>query len=99
LVEQDDKASSIENEMFARSIPTLYPNPASDLIQVKFEDDWIGEVLQAEIIGADGKVYMNKQMIPSESSTEENDISALPRGIYLLRLSSSDGYTTLRFIK
>jgi hypothetical protein len=99
LVEQDDKASSIENEMFARSIPTLYPNPASDLIQVKFEDDWIGEVLQAEIIGADGKVYMNKQMIPSETSTEENDISALPRGIYLLRLSSSDGYTTLRFIK
>lgn len=99
LVVQDDKVSSSENEMFARSIPTLFPNPAADILTLKFEEDWIGEELQAEIIGVDGKVYLNKLMIPSETSTEENDISALPRGIYLLRLSSSEGYTTLRFIK
>jgi hypothetical protein len=86
-------------DFLARSIPTLYPNPATEILNLKFEEDWIGQEVQAEIIGVDGKFYMNKQMIPSETSTEENDISALPRGIYLLRLSSSDGYTTLRFIK
>jgi hypothetical protein len=99
VVEQDDKEESNQMDFLARSIPTLYPNPATEILNLKFEEDWIGQEVQAEIIGVDGKVYMNKQMIPSETSTEENDISALPRGIYLLRLSSSDGYTTLRFIK
>ncbi len=99
IVEQDDKVESNTIDMFARSIPTLYPNPATEMLNLKFEEDWIGQEVQAEIIGVDGKVYLNKQMIPSETSSEENDISELPKGIYLLRLSNSDGYTTLRFIK
>jgi hypothetical protein len=98
-VEQDDKEESNQMDFLARSIPTLYPNPATEILNLKFEEDWIGQEVQAEIIGVDGKVYLNKQMTPSDASTEENDISELPKGIYLLRLSNSDGYTTLRFIK
>jgi hypothetical protein len=99
VVEQDDKEESNQMDFLARSIPTLYPNPATEILNLKFEEDWIGQEVQAEIIGVDGKVYLNKQMTPSDASTEENDISELPKGIYLLRLSNSDGYTTLRFIK
>jgi hypothetical protein len=98
-VEQDDKVESNQMDFLARSIPTLFPNPATDILNIKFEEDWMGQEVQAEIVGVDGKVYLKKQMIPSETSTEENDISELPKGIYLLRLSNSDGYTTLRFIK
>jgi hypothetical protein len=99
LVDNDYKLPGDNSEMLAISIPTLYPNPATDIINVKFEDDWMGESIQAEIVGIDGKVYLNKQVIPGEESTEETDISELPKGIYMLRLSSSSSYTTLRFIK
>ena len=99
LVDDDYKLPGNNAEMLARSIPTLYPNPATDIINVKFEEDWMGESIQAEIIGIDGKVYLNKQVIPGEESSEETDISELPKGIYMLRLSNSDSYTTLRFIK
>lgn len=99
LVDNDYKLPGDNSEMLARSIPTLYPNPATDIINVKFEEDWMGESIQAEIVGVDGKVYLNKQVIPGEESAEETDISELPKGIYMLRLSSSSSYTTLRFIK
>jgi hypothetical protein len=99
LVDNDYKLPGDNSELSARSIPTLFPNPATDIINVKFEEDWMGESIQAEIVGVDGKVYQNKQVIPSEDSAEETDISELPKGIYMLRLSSSSSYTTLRFIK
>jgi hypothetical protein len=99
LVDNDYKLPGDNSEVLAISIPTLYPNPATEVINVKFEEDWMGENIQAEIVGVDGKVYLNKQVIPGEESTEETDISELPKGIYMLRLSSSSSYSTLRFIK
>ncbi len=99
LVDNDYKLPGDNSEILARSIPTLFPNPATDVINVKFEEDWMGESIQAEIVGIDGKVYLNKQVIPGEESAEETDISELPKGMYMLRLSSSDSYTTIRFIK
>jgi hypothetical protein len=99
LVDNDYKLPGDNSELSARSIPTLFPNPATDIINVKFEEDWMGESIQAEIVGIDGKVYLNKQVIPGEEGAEETNISELPKGIYMLRLSSSDSYSTIRFIK
>jgi len=99
LEQQEDKATAENLSIQAKSIPTLFPNPATDMLNLKFEEDWMGQEIQAEIVGVDGKVYLNKQIIPGEAGSEENDISTLPKGLYLIRLSTPEGYTTLRFIK
>jgi hypothetical protein len=87
------------SQQLARSVPTLFPNPAVDLLNIKFEEDWMGESIQAEIVGIDGKIYKNSLMFPNTESIEKTDISELPKGIYMLRLSSTGSNSTLRFVK
>jgi hypothetical protein len=99
IAENDDKQMGQSSQQLARSVPTLFPNPAVDLLNIKFEEDWMGESIQAEIVGIDGKIYKNSLMFPNTESIEKTDISELPKGIYMLRLSSTGSNSTLRFVK
>lgn len=99
IAENGDEHLEQNADQLAKSIPTLFPNPTADILNIKFDEDWIGENIKAEIFGIDGKVYQNYLMSPNANSIEETDISGLNQGIYMIRLSSSKGYTTLRFVK
>jgi hypothetical protein len=99
IAENGDEQLEQNADQLAKSIPTLFPNPAADVINVKFEEDWLGEYIQAEIVGIDGRIYQSNLMFQGAESIYQTDISDLPKGIYMLRLSSISGSNALRFIK
>ena len=100
-LDSEEITKNVINESQAqwRSTPYVFPNPASNYLQVKFENDWIGEQLNAEIISTDGIITHREAFIPENENQLNFDINALKPGIYLLRISDQQGYTSIRFIK
>jgi hypothetical protein len=88
-----------ESQAQLRTTPSIFPNPASNFIQVKFENDWFGEQLSAEIISTDGIITQREAFIPENENQLNIDINSLKPGIYLMRITHQQGYTSLRFIK
>ncbi|MEO9870539.1 MBG domain-containing protein [Ekhidna sp.] len=67
----------------------VYPNPTQDYLVIE-----TNEVLQAEVLSLDGKQLLQG------SSASKIDLSLLPNGIHLLRLTNEKGETkTFRFVK
>jgi len=61
--------------------PVLFPNPASDYVQIKLNSD--ATVLKVDIINLSG------QIIKSCNNTETISIDNLNRGIYLIKITDS----------
>jgi len=68
----------------------IYPNPASHFLEVKTQV----QVSAIQIHSQDGRLVLE----PEESCCSI-DISSLSPGIYLLRLTTEAGLTTLKFVK
>ncbi len=70
----------------------VYPNPATDYITIKSDDNKKGEILISDITG---KIIIS---IPV-SKDESIDISFLKNGIYLVGIQTDKGYFTTKFVK
>ena len=78
-----------------KSIPTIYPNPVTNEIKIVSEQN----IKKIQIYNTVGKLVINSL---NDFNTLEFDmnISALPKGVFLLKLISEDGnYTTHKIIK
>lgn len=82
-----DVVSSTEDESF--SDLKVFPNPAYDVLNIKFED-----AVKFRIINSKGQVVLSES-----TSTNQIDISILTSGIYNLIVSTEKGEATRRFIK
>jgi len=71
---------------------TVFPNPASDFITIKFASQSVDETVQ--IYNATG--YLLKS-IPVSSESLKTNIAYLPQGLYYVRLKNKSG--ALKFIK
>jgi hypothetical protein len=74
----------------------VYPNPSSQLLYVK-DSNQNKSIDLIQVISLDGKLLM--QAKPIESSNTQLDISALPQGIYLCKISSDNQQQILKFLK
>ena len=75
----------------------LYPNPASNIIQLRVNTSANIEKGILEIISSTGKlVYQEKK---SFSTDIRLDISDLPKGIYLVRIRTNEKSLSKKFIK
>lgn len=72
----------------------LYPNPADDFIMVSLTQ--MPTNCQMTIYNATAMQVMKRSL---SDATEWINISALPRGIYLIHISSNTGITTGKFLK
>jgi hypothetical protein len=82
----------------AKFIYTLYPNPAEDVIEVGI-DNVTGFTGQIQIFNTQSQVLMSKK-INSGNQPLKLDITALVRGTYFMKITASDGTTTIqKFIK
>ena len=80
-------ANAINN--FRTDNITVYPNPANNYLKIKgIETDF-----KIEIIGVDGKVYLNSY------NKKSIDISDLKSGIYILKIYSDNNIIIHKFIK
>ncbi len=73
--------------------PNLFPNPASNYIQLQRFDEGVG---QMEIISASGKL-MRWEAVQEDMTLV--DISNLPSGLYILRYTCDQNTHTIRFVK
>lgn len=64
---------------------TLYPNPASGIVNISLENGILSTI---NIVGIDGKVVYEKTLY---SSSEEINIADFSNGIYLVRATAADG--------
>lgn len=68
----------------------LYPNPASDFIQVELT----GEITSAQIFDVTGRELLSVQ------NTAQIDISQLQKGTYLMKIFDRNGkYALRKFVK
>jgi len=63
---------------------TIFPNPASDIINIKFEEPVDGEIVMS-MIDSQGK-FVKHEMIESTMIEKQINLQDLPAGIYYLRL-------------
>jgi hypothetical protein len=74
----------------------VYPNPSSQLLHVANVNPNISIGL-IQLISLDGKLLL--EVKPMESSNTQLDISALPQGMYLCKISSDNQQQILKFLK
>lgn len=74
---------------------SIYPNPASEFINVKLNNQ-SNENAQIRIYNNLGKLCKTKNI---KSNQEKIDIQNLTRGIYLIKLETSNGTITKKIIK
>ncbi|MEN8202335.1 MAG: T9SS type A sorting domain-containing protein, partial [Bacteroidota bacterium] len=72
---------------------TLYPNPAMDMLFISS----VEEVQMIEVLNILGKVEITRPVY--SHTTFDVDISALPEGLYIMRVSSNHGTRSKLFIK
>jgi uncharacterized protein len=75
---------------------TVYPNPASDMINIAV-DNAEGNNARIQIVNTQSQVLIN-QIITSLTRTAQLNISALPKGLYLIRIIAADGTINIQKI-
>ena len=72
----------------------VYPNPASDILNFKVEDEWMSGYLT--IFDMAGRVYAKENI---NNSSSKINISELPAGIYIIQLRTEKGNFNTKFTK
>lgn len=88
-----------EQKLQQNNSTLIYPNPASDLLQVKYESEKAGN-FQIKIIDLQGKL-IKQVTLNSQYGTNYAilDVSGLTQGLYIFQLQNGNKIETLRFIK
>ncbi len=88
--------NNIENESFFDKVLEIYPNPTSGMLNIKVNDQSLRFDLQ--ILDAIGKVIFSDDHKINGLFNKNYNLSAFSKGIYYLRIFSSEGNTTRALI-
>jgi len=77
------------------SLLSIYPNPASETVNVKLEMNEVREV-RMEWFNVLGEVVASRQLLNAKSVNEKFDLVALPEGMYMLRITMGSETLTRR---
>ncbi|WP_164490069.1 Ig-like domain repeat protein [Runella sp. SP2] len=81
------------------SFATVLPNPVTNILRLKVQDSK-GQVVQAALMDAAGREVLSRQFVPETNThQEEFSVSALPTGMYFLKVTTSDQQVTLKVVK
>ena len=75
--------------VLSTTIPALFPNPATQVLQVEVRD-----AATYEIFGIDGRSWVTKS-----KTSGAIDVSQLPAGTYILKISESERTYSRKFVK
>lgn len=88
----DTLTSSVFNLSFSKGFESIYPNPASDKVNVKVVKDTF-----IRIVTTNGKIVLNKSLKSSEEEHELN-VSNLSEGLYFVHFISNEGSVTQKLL-
>jgi hypothetical protein len=69
---------------------SVFPNPATDVINIQLPDSWQGKALTIDLINQAGQV-VDSRSTKQASQVERLSVNQLAAGIYLLRIQDSNG--------
>jgi hypothetical protein len=84
------------NPALATSKFYAYPNPASHILNISGSNT-MQLVSQIEILSLEGRLLMQQKQ--TNESAPQVDISALPQGMYLCKITNGNQQQTLKFLK
>ncbi|UFK97756.1 T9SS-dependent choice-of-anchor J family protein [Kaistella faecalis] len=70
---------------------SIYPNPVTDVLKIASKE----KLLNVQVYAADGKLMMVKQ----NRSHDQLEVSQLPAGMYVLKITTAKGEQQVKFIK
>ena len=76
----------------------VYPNPASDNIQLRFEG-FVPGTYQVKVYDLLGNLVISQEMYSGESQTGDLNISTLREGMYLIRVNDGKGVASTNLLK
>jgi hypothetical protein len=85
------------DEMAVNAMVRMYPNPASDLVNIVIEQANDAE-LTVRILDLSGRM-ISESVLPTEGGTAQLDVRQLPPGVYLVRVVTDGQSYHLRLIK
>lgn len=89
--------ATLSRKTFDKNEFSVWPNPAQNTLNVSFSENIVGEAT-AEIYDITGRRVLN-QKIQALALNHQFDVSNLNKGTYILRIQTSDGMLTTKFIK
>jgi hypothetical protein len=93
-----EKAETFGNTVVTEKATLVTPNPSSGIFTIRPGTDLPASTYNATIIDASGKVVYTKNNLPANSPLQI-DLTALPKGIYLLNIISGDKKSSHRLMK
>ncbi len=96
IVPQSNILSNIE--LSNENKMTIYPNPASDDIQVHIDLTQSVEDAQLDIVDLSGKVLLTNHLSKIKSRDLGINVSKLPEGVYHLQLTTESGRKSVKFV-
>lgn len=80
--------------------PDIFPNPAVDELRIRFSGNFDARNAVASVFSADGRLVMQVQNAAASDNGAVLNVSGLPKGMYILRLTSADGSAAVsKFVK
>ena len=77
----------------------VMPNPVTNVLRLKVQNSK-EQVVQTTLTDATGREVMRRKFVPETNShQEEFEVSELPKGMYFLKVSTSEKQTTLKVVK
>ena len=78
----------------------IFPNPATDVVNMRFYQDNIGEA-NILLFNTLGQIVLSEDIFVSESLSEHAiNVENLQKGLYFLKITNVDGFTkTVKFVK
>ena len=73
----------------------LFPNPANQIVQLKFLDNYWQLPIKLEVLELAGKIIQEQFILSNEFSL---DISDLENGVYLIRIKQNDHFVSKKLI-
>jgi len=93
-----NKIASVNANENSKDIINLYPNPASDVVNISFGKK-ITEVFSVLLYDTSGKLKFNKKMKTGNGKTYSIVISSLVTGSYIYKIKANDHIKTGIIIK
>ena len=91
-------ATTLGSDKFEKQVGlSLWPNPASNQVNLSFEENISGKA-KAEVFDVTGRMVYKEEILQL-SKNYSFDISNLNQGTYVLKLETNEGLITKRFIK
>ncbi|MBL0199863.1 MAG: carboxypeptidase regulatory-like domain-containing protein [Chitinophagaceae bacterium] len=69
---------------------SVFPNPATDVINIQLPDSWQGKALSIDLINQAGQV-VNSKSTKQASQVERLTVNQLAAGVYILRIQDGNG--------